>query len=172
MAAFRVVSAYFALVLALTNDVMCPAFGFTNAPVSSSRVGRFALRSTSEASQQAIDVGASSNELDNDTGKPLWAKCINTVTSRTMPLNEAVSQAANVSLTEAVDLIEIGAVWAKMDDISEEDLLDQYYTTGSSAAAEDFSRSTEVVRSSMVTFPRVGVGRTMVSLDTSRRKKT
>ena len=51
--------------------------------------------------------------------------------------SQAVSQAANVSLTEAVDLIEIGAVWAKMDDISEEDLLDQYYTTGSSAAAED-----------------------------------
>ena len=135
MAVSRVVSAYFALVLALTNDVLRPTFGFTTVPVSASRVGRFALRSTSEASQQAIDDGASSNELDNATGKPLWAKCINTVTSRTMPLNEAVSQAANVSLTEAVDLIEIGAVWAKMDDISEEDLLDQYYTTGSSAAA-------------------------------------
>ena len=113
MAVSRVASAYFALVLALVNDVLRPTFGFTTAPVSASRIGRFALRSTSEASQQAIDDGASSNELDNATGKPLWAKCINTVTSRTMPLNEAVSQAANVSLTEAVDLIEIGAVWGQ-----------------------------------------------------------
>lgn len=129
------IPAHLALILAITCDVSL-AFTAVSIVPQSPRSNPH-LRSTSEASQQAIDDAASSNKLDKDTGKPLWAKCINAVTPRTMPLNEAVSQVANVSLTEAVDLIEIGAVWAKMDDISEEELMDQYYTTGSSAAAED-----------------------------------
>ena len=92
----------------------------------------------SAAGDDDVDSADTSNMLDKDTGRPLWAKCINSVTPRTMSLNEAVSSAANVTLSEAVDLIEIGAVWAKLEEVTEDDLLDQYYSTGSSlSSAED-----------------------------------
>jgi len=41
-------------------------------------------------------------------------------------LNEAVSRIANVTLEEANDLVEIGAVWAKIDVMTEDDILAQY----------------------------------------------
>ena len=49
-------------------------------------------------------------------------------------LNEAVSRIANVSLSYANDLICIGAVWAKLDEITLDDVLSQYdddYSGGS-----------------------------------------
>jgi len=41
-------------------------------------------------------------------------------------LNEAVSRIANVTLKEANELVELGAVWAKIDVMTEEDILAQY----------------------------------------------
>jgi 23S rRNA-/tRNA-specific pseudouridylate synthase len=48
------------------------------------------------------------------------------VASRTGPLNEEVSRVANVSLEDANELIKIGAVWARMEPLTEQDLLSQY----------------------------------------------
>jgi 23S rRNA-/tRNA-specific pseudouridylate synthase len=90
-----------------------------------------------------------SSSIDDDDGdennareerhKPLWMKCINAVVPpNTRALNEAVAIIANISRSEANDLIEIGAVWARMDTLTEDDVLGQYYdddTTGSSSSA-------------------------------------
>ena len=46
--------------------------------------------------------------------------------SKETPLNEAVSRLTGVSLQDANELIEIGAVWARMDTLTEEDILAQY----------------------------------------------
>jgi len=59
---------------------------------------------------------------------PAWMKCVNGVTPpRVCALNEAVSKLAGVTLEEANDLIEIGAVWARLDALTEDEILDQYY---------------------------------------------
>ena len=52
--------------------------------------------------------------------------CVTGVAPRTGPLNEAVANIANITFEEANDLIEIGAVWARMDALSEDDVLSQY----------------------------------------------
>jgi len=59
-------------------------------------------------------------------------KCINGIVPRTGPLNEAVSKVADVSLTQANFLIEIGAVWARMDVLTEDEILNQYNDGSSS----------------------------------------
>jgi 23S rRNA-/tRNA-specific pseudouridylate synthase len=64
-------------------------------------------------------------------------KCINAVVPPNIRiLNEAVSILANVSREEATKLIEIGAVWAKMETLTDEVILDQYYDNGNSAAIQ------------------------------------
>ena len=60
-----------------------------------------------------------------------WQLCLNGVTTKTSAMNEAVTILAtqnNVTLTldDANDLIDLGAVWARMDTITEEDVLSQY----------------------------------------------
>jgi len=45
---------------------------------------------------------------------------------RETPINEAVSRIANVSLEDANKLVDIGAVWARMDTLTEKDVLAQY----------------------------------------------
>lgn len=62
-------------------------------------------------------------------------KCINAVVPPGVrALNEAVSLVAGVSRSEANDLIEIGAVWARMETLTDDDVLDQYYYGSSSAS--------------------------------------
>jgi hypothetical protein len=53
-------------------------------------------------------------------------RAVKGVASRTGPLNEEVSRLANISLEEANELIKIGAVWARMETLTEQDLLSQY----------------------------------------------
>lgn len=66
---------------------------------------------------------------------PPWMKCINAVVPPNVrALNEAVSIVANVTREEANELIEMGAVWAKMETLTDDDVLDQYYGEGSSSA--------------------------------------
>lgn len=66
--------------------------------------------------------------------KPKWMKCINAVVPpRTTALNEAVSQTANVSLETANELISMGAVWAKMDTLTDDEVLEQYYDNNPSS---------------------------------------
>ena len=58
---------------------------------------------------------------------PKWMKCINGVVPYNVHvLNEAVSLLANVTRGEANELIDIGAVWAKMDTFTVNDALSQY----------------------------------------------
>jgi 23S rRNA-/tRNA-specific pseudouridylate synthase len=69
--------------------------------------------------------------------KPRWMKCINAVVpANVRVLNEAVSILADVSREEATKLIEIGAVWAKIETLTDDDVIDQYYDSGSSAAIQ------------------------------------
>jgi len=56
-----------------------------------------------------------------------WRQCVTAPSPKTGPLNEVVADLASTSLSSANSLIEIGAVWAQMDTLSEEDLLAQYY---------------------------------------------
>lgn len=66
--------------------------------------------------------------------KPKWMKCINAVVPPNVrSLNEAVSLVANVTLSHANELITMGAVWAKMETLTDDDVLDQYYATSSSS---------------------------------------
>lgn len=57
-------------------------------------------------------------------------RCIKGVASRTCPLNEEVARLASMSLKEANELIELGAVWARIETLSEEDALSQYEQFG------------------------------------------
>jgi 23S rRNA-/tRNA-specific pseudouridylate synthase len=53
--------------------------------------------------------------------------CVNGVTQRDAPLNEAVSRILNeTSLEKANELIEIGAVWARMDALTEGEIIALY----------------------------------------------
>jgi 23S rRNA-/tRNA-specific pseudouridylate synthase len=73
----------------------------------------------------------------NTQQKPLWMKCVNgVVPANVRALNEAVAIVANVSRAEANKLIEMGAVWAKMDTLTDDDVFDQYYQVDSSAALQ------------------------------------
>lgn len=53
--------------------------------------------------------------------------CVNGITPRAGPLNEAVARILNeTTLTRANELIEIGAVWARMDALTEDEILSLY----------------------------------------------
>ena len=78
---------------------------------------------------------SSSNDTDVDEKKTPPSNllkvqktiCVTGVAPKTGPLNEAVARVANLdSLEVANDLIAIGAVWARMDALTEEDVLRQY----------------------------------------------
>jgi len=58
--------------------------------------------------------------------RPKWQNCINGIAAKSGALNEAVSKMADVTLEQANDLIAIGAVWAKMDVLTEDEILGQY----------------------------------------------
>jgi len=95
--------------------------------------------------QEAIEASDSSNAdvLTEQSESPLpyqlptaKTKCITGVAPRSGPLNEAVARIARLaSLEEANNLIEIGAVWARMETLTEEDLLMLYDEDGEAAAS-------------------------------------
>jgi len=63
-------------------------------------------------------------------------KCINAVVPpHVRALNEAVAIVANVTRCQANELIEMGAVWARMETLTDDDVMDQYYGDGSSRAS-------------------------------------
>jgi hypothetical protein len=72
-------------------------------------------------------------------------RAVKGVATRTGPLNEEVSRLVNISLEEANELIKIGAVWARMETLTEQDLLSQYdedfggTVTATSVLYSDFS---------------------------------
>ena len=75
-------------------------------------------------------------EQTSSSSKPPWMKCINAVVPpHTTALNEAVSLTSNVTLSTANDLISMGAVWARMDTLSNDDILEQYYNNDNPSSA-------------------------------------
>ena len=62
---------------------------------------------------------------------PQRFRCLKGVAAKTGPLNKEVARLAEVSLEDANKLIDIGAVWARMDRLTEDDLLMQYDETPS-----------------------------------------
>eukprot|EP00557_Chaetoceros_sp_GSL56_P013712 CAMPEP_0176481028 /NCGR_PEP_ID=MMETSP0200_2-20121128/2594_1 /TAXON_ID=947934 /ORGANISM="Chaetoceros sp., Strain GSL56" /LENGTH=570 /DNA_ID=CAMNT_0017877191 /DNA_START=33 /DNA_END=1742 /DNA_ORIENTATION=- len=96
------------------------------------------LAATKTWQQEEIDA-------TENNRRPPWMKCVNGVASRTGPLNEAVSKIANVTLSQANDLIAIGAVWARMDVLTQEEILSQYesITIGSTTTGKRMSKNAD-----------------------------
>lgn len=84
-------------------------------------------------SDEDADTQDSAEASEPAYERPQWMNCINGIAPRSGPLNEAVSKVAGVSLEQANDLIAIGAVWAKMDFLTEDEVLDQYYGSNDNA---------------------------------------
>lgn len=82
------------------------------------------------------DGDGGSPDGDSDGRSPMAAVphirtqlCVTGVSPpRETPLNEAVGRIAGVSLEKANELVEIGAVWARMESLTEADVLAQYDT--------------------------------------------
>lgn len=116
------------LSLLLTSCSLDSVTGFlqTN-PAASSQLG---VKSISCLQVASVPSDASTPQAEEESPQqlPLAQKtyCVTGVTPRTGPLNEAVAHITNVDLEQANDLIEIGAVWARMDALNEDDVLSQY----------------------------------------------
>lgn len=66
--------------------------------------------------------------------KPAKTTCLTGVTPRSGPLNEAVASIANLTLAEASELVQLGGVWARMEALTEADLLALYDEDGVAAS--------------------------------------
>ena len=98
------------------------------------------LHSTVEEQSTSSPSDTAEQQQQQSNNKPQWMKCINgVVPPRITALNEAVSLTANVSLSTANDLITMGAVWAKMDTLTTDDIMDQYYDDNPSSAAMKYA---------------------------------
>ena len=98
--------------------------------------------SSSSSSSTTTTTTATTSNDKNDTAVDSQGPrpfCVNGVTHRDGALNEAVARILNeTSLEKANELIEIGAVWARMDVLTEEEILSLYVEgddTGSSSRA-------------------------------------
>lgn len=88
-----------------------------------------ASSSQEESATESIEISNDNNDNEQEQQRqprPEWMKCINGVAHKTGSLNEIVSNLANVSLEKANELIAIGAVWAKIDAPTADDIMDQY----------------------------------------------
>ena len=83
---------------------------------------------TEDVDSGIIDVEANEKEsLEPPVPEIKQQFCVTGITPpREITLNEAVSRIANVTLEKANELIELGAVWAKIDVMTEDDILAQY----------------------------------------------
>lgn len=118
----------FCLIAIISTQVYdVSSFSIRQTPLVSIRNPTFRVFATHEESSDVETQSMMEATEEQKFVKPKWQKCINGIAPRTGPLNEAVSNVADVTLEQANDLIEIGAVWAKMDVLTEEEILDQYY---------------------------------------------
>lgn len=122
-------------VVGLLTLMVSAVMSFTaNRPMVGFTTNTATLRvSTSEETPPQI----SSNDGSEKPKNISILRCINAVTPKTGALNEAVSTLANVTLEKANELISIGAVWARMDTLTEDDVMRQYndFGIGSSATS-------------------------------------
>ena len=133
------------ILLALCYEQIASSFCFLGSfpirirtrTVSSSSYSWSELNAVSNVNEspglEVMDMG--SNNSSVPAFRRIGTYCVKGVTRRSGPLNEALVQllqnttataTATLSLQEANDLIAIGAVWAKMDALSEEELLSLY----------------------------------------------
>lgn len=85
--------------------------------------------SSSSESEEPTQQEDHDNDITTPPMQTLKTYCVTGVAPRTGPLNEAVARVAHLdSLEEANALITTGAVWARMDALTEEDVLSQYDT--------------------------------------------
>ena len=72
--------------------------------------------------------------------RPPWMRCVNAVVHPGVrALNEAVAMVADVTRDKANKLINMGAVWARMDTLTDSNVLDQYYGGVESLAAARYA---------------------------------
>jgi 23S rRNA-/tRNA-specific pseudouridylate synthase len=93
---------------------------------------------TGDIDSEIIDVEASDGELLEMPVPEIKSQfCITDIAPPgTTTLNEAVSRVANVTLKKANELVELGAVWAKVDVMTEDDILAQYDNDGEELYAD------------------------------------
>jgi 23S rRNA-/tRNA-specific pseudouridylate synthase len=108
---------------------------------SSWSAGRHSKNSCSLFSTPLMNAAAKSSEatvpMGNANVEPTKldrSLCITGVATESCALNKAVAALTGVSLDQASDLIRIGAVWAKMDVLSTEEILLQYDEEGGSGS--------------------------------------
>ena len=120
------------------------AAAFSPFPISRPRPRASAVSSLGAESDgtdgvAALNVGAPvppPSSSGGSKGAPPWMKCVNApVPPHVRALNEAVSTVANVTLCQANELIERGAVWARMETLDEDDVLGQYDGSGGGGGA-------------------------------------
>eukprot|EP00592_Proboscia_alata_P009204 CAMPEP_0194361472 /NCGR_PEP_ID=MMETSP0174-20130528/9060_1 /TAXON_ID=216777 /ORGANISM="Proboscia alata, Strain PI-D3" /LENGTH=151 /DNA_ID=CAMNT_0039133701 /DNA_START=16 /DNA_END=467 /DNA_ORIENTATION=+ len=109
---------------------------------SPSTVGRASSSSQLLVSLEPVQTkaGVEPPTSDDTSLSPKWMKCLNGVTKSKLALNEAVYQLCHdngltTTREDANDLIALGAVWAKMETLTEDDLMNQYYTSSSTESA-------------------------------------
>lgn len=89
-----------------------------------SSFSRLRVASSNSDVETADEEASPSSQVEYQVSRTF---CVNGVTQRDGPLNEAVSRVLNeTSLEKANELIEIGAVWARMDVLTEEEILSLY----------------------------------------------
>ena len=114
--------------LALVHLLLCPL---------STAVGAFSsLRPRRGRPPTPLAAAADAAERPAHTPRPPWMRCVNAVApANVRSLNEAVALAADVSPAVASDLVDIGAVWARLPPPTEDELLGQYYEDNPASAS-------------------------------------
>jgi 23S rRNA-/tRNA-specific pseudouridylate synthase len=113
------------------------AFTFLNYPHQSKFRLSSALSSTTDVdnvdSTDFASDGGDEEEWTSDIPQPeiKMQYCVTGVSpAKETPLNEAVARITNLSLEKANELVKLGAVWARMDTLTQEDILGQYDNNG------------------------------------------
>lgn len=121
----------FQIMLLVNSLLQRFSVGFSSVPIPSFRnvksnrgIVPISVRVSAEVDGQDI-----SNESTDEVLRPEIKSqyCITGISPpKETPLNEVVSRIAKISLQDANKLVDIGAVWARMDALKEEDILSQY----------------------------------------------
>ena len=98
-----------------------------NLPIRVTSTPHDSSSSSSDTATTPLNTGTNEEEEEAPSLSVQKTFCVTGVVSKTGPLNEAVARIAKLdSLETANDLIGIGAVWARMDALTEDDVLRQY----------------------------------------------
>jgi 23S rRNA-/tRNA-specific pseudouridylate synthase len=117
---------------------------FSSSAIASSEGGRRRTLCFSSTSDDSITSTAATTILDDDNNgmtSPFQSAYVSGVSPpRDVGLNEAVARVANVTLDHANQLIEMGAVWARMETLTQDDVLAQYDSPSDQELYQDFPK--------------------------------